>query len=148
MPFTMTRPLTSILDEEAPARCARAIADAAGDRLVLNTQRNTPIDRSPHRDKPKRPRGTLRKSIERTGVERTGLAYRVRALTRDPIAPYVEFDTKPHIIRPRKPGGSLRWRSARGVHFAGAVRHPGTKGQHMFALGALKTKRERAAVSS
>lgn len=71
--------------------------------------------------------------------------------TEDPVAPHVEWDTRPHIIRPRvdrapasvvssgkprlpgtDPRARLRfWQGGREV-FAGEVRHPGTQGQHMM----------------
>lgn len=41
-------------------------------------------------------------------------------------APYVEFDTKPHIIVPREKK-SLFWKGAK--HPVGKVNHPGTKAQ-------------------
>jgi hypothetical protein len=68
-------------------------------------------------------------------------------------APFVEWDTKPHDIRPKNGrflsfqlGGKLMRgtaRKVRGVAIGGGewvftrlVHHPGTKGQHMFERGA------------
>lgn len=43
-------------------------------------------------------------------------------------AQFVNDGTPPHIIRPRRPGGVLRFRAAGGqVVFARFVRHPGTR---------------------
>lgn len=48
---------------------------------------------------------------------------------RAPYARYVEFDTKPHTIRPKKPGGVLAFRMNGQLVFAKSVNHPGTKAQ-------------------
>lgn len=49
-----------------------------------------------------------------------------------PYAPFVEEDTRPHVIRPRKPGGVLRFKVGGQTVFARIVHHPGTKGQHFL----------------
>lgn len=143
--------------EQLVARTPRRIADAGTDRLERNTKRRTPIDTNPFRDRPGRPRGYLRDSVHRLeGVrfEQRG-AYRVwqgTVVSYDPVARLVEFDTPPHTIRAAD-GGFLRFRSRDGwvdkdgrIHPPGTwvtvreVQHPGTKGQHMFSLGALATE--------
>jgi hypothetical protein len=83
-----------------------------------------------------------------TGVERLA----VESFTEDPIAPHVEWDTQPHVIRPRvdrapasvtatgnprlpgtNPRAALRWIDAFGrVRYANEVHHPGTQGKHMM----------------
>jgi hypothetical protein len=63
-------------------------------------------------------------------------------------AKFIEFPTKPHLIRPTKPGGVLAWMPGRGpfsavkvsaktkakagVVFAKVVHHPGTGGKYVF----------------
>lgn len=47
-------------------------------------------------------------------------------------APLVEDDTRPHVITP-KHGKFLRFVAGGRVVFTKLVRHPGTKGHHMFA---------------
>lgn len=146
--------------ERITRRAARRIADAGVDRLERNVQRRTPIDTNPFRHNPERPRGTARASIKRRAdVEFTVRGghetYRGLVESDDPIIRYVEFDTPPHTIRSRTPGGRLRFQSRHG--FVGAdgrfyppgtwvsveeVEHPGTKGAHMFSLGAWATERE------
>lgn len=72
-----------------------------------------------------------------TGNLRTSLGIRVgsRSVTIGPnetIAPYagfVEFGTKPHIIRPKTPGGVLAFKIGNRQVFAKVVHHPGTKAQ-------------------
>jgi hypothetical protein len=141
-------------------RTGYRIADAGVDRLERNVTRRTPIDTNPYRHRPERPRGSLRASVHRSGpvvlVARGGReSYEGEVLTDDPIARFVEFDTAAHKIRARTPGGRLRFQSRNG--FVGKdgrtyppgtwvsieeVSHPGTRGQHMFSLGAWATERE------
>jgi hypothetical protein len=49
--------------------------------------------------------------------------------TQAPYASYVIFDTKPHIIRPRRPGGVLAFKVNGRQIFAKVVQHPGTTAQ-------------------
>jgi hypothetical protein len=141
-------------------RTARDIANAGVDHLEQAIRRRTPIDTNPYRHNPDRPRGSLRASVQRrAGVDFTVRggreAYRGEVQTFDPIVRYVETDTPAHTIRPRTPGGRLRFQSRHG--FVGKdgefyppgtwisveeVEHPGTKGSHMFTLGAWATERE------
>lgn len=53
---------------------------------------------------------------------------RLRVWNSSKIASYIENGTRPHLIRPRRAGGVLRF-TARGggVVFARVVHHPGTK---------------------
>lgn len=162
MGFVTRGRLEDMLDLGAPERACRRIADDVGDALETATKRKTPIDKS---FAPGRPRGTARESVHRTKVEKTfvaaSVAFRVRVRTEDPLFPYIEWTTRPHIIRPRadreaatvietgKPRGtqkdgraSLSWRGPGGRVFAKVVHHPGTKGQHPFSLAALQVSGE------
>jgi hypothetical protein len=143
-------------------RTGQRIADAGVDRLERNVRRRTPIDTNPFRHRPERPRGSLLASVHRNGpvvlvVVAGRASWRGEVLTYDPIARYVEHDTPPHKIRARTPGGRLRFQSRYGFVgrdgqlyppgtwiSVGEVNHPGTKGQHMFSLGAWATEREYA----
>ena len=49
-----------------------------------------------------------------------------------PIAVYVENDTRPHVIRPKR-ARVLRFQVGGRVVYAKIVHHPGTKGQHFLA---------------
>jgi hypothetical protein len=154
MPFVTSMPLEDMVDEHAAPRACRRIADAFADRLVENTRRNTPVDTSPFRDKPGRPRGTARASVQRTGVELRGRdRYEIRAFSDDPVFPFIEWTTKPHWIRPRQergPGARLRFPNPKTGDpiFARAVHHPGTQGQHSFAIGALLTEAELGEIAA
>jgi len=47
-----------------------------------------------------------------------------------PYGLFCEVGTRPHVIRPRTPGGWLRWVDSSGkVRFAKEVHHPGTRAQ-------------------
>ena len=56
-----------------------------------------------------------------------------------PYAPFVEWDTMPHDIYPRK-ARVLHWTDGSGEHFAMHVHHPGTKGKKMVWQGAEAAK--------
>lgn len=162
-PHSLTRMVGS--HERATGRAARRIADAGTDRMEREIVRRTPIDTNPFRYRPGRPRGTARGSIHRLpGLReqhrwgRTQYVGDVKGS--DPILRYIEFDTPPHIIRARAPGGRLHfqsrhgWTNDDGVHFPPGtwvtieeVHHPGTKGQHMFSLGALDAERAIDAIA-
>jgi hypothetical protein len=99
--------------------------------------------------------GKVEKTRSATGVERRS----VEEYTEDPIAPHVEWPTRPHVIRPRLDRGAasvlatgrprrlgndpmarLRFVTAGGrVVYAAEVHHPGTQGVHMMrdSLAAL-----------
>jgi hypothetical protein len=82
-----------------------------------------------------RPHGALRDSwqVGETTVLYAGSVFRVPVFTLDPVAPNVEWDTQPHLIVPRKPGGLLTVPTPDGLVFARLVNHPGTRGAHMMA---------------
>lgn len=55
-------------------------------------------------------------------------------------APFHQFGTKPYVIRPKKPGGRLRFMTADGPRFAGMVRHPGVPARPMTPPAAVAEK--------
>jgi hypothetical protein len=143
--------------ERATRRTGERIAEAGVDHLERSIRRRTPIDTNPYRHRPDRPRGSLKRSVHRlVGVRfvlRGGReSWEGEVVSFDPVARLVEFDTPPHTIRARD-GGKLHFQSRDGwtdtdgvFHPPGTwvtieeVHHPGTKGQHMFSLGALDTE--------
>lgn len=156
--------LERLFDERPVKRCANRLAKKGGDRLLRNVRRNTPVDTNPYRSRPERPVATLRDSMEGDTVReevRGGERVLVYVVgSSDPVARLVEFDTRPHKIRPHNPDGFLRFQSRHGFtdakglfHPPGTwvsvreIDHPGTKGAHMFSLGALKTEAEFAEFS-
>jgi hypothetical protein len=131
----------------------REIAHRGGERMVEWTKRNTPIGHQPFAENyvP----GHLRASIEQKLLvvhpSARGMVYESGAETNVDYAPYVEEGTglygpyrRMYEIRPKNPDGWLRWidpHTGQPV-FAKRVMHPGSPGQHMFAIGAHMTEDE------
>lgn len=161
MPFLASRPLERMLDPTAVPKAGRAMTRKAGRTLRHDTAALTPVHvPEPGADPRLRKPGTLKRSIKaeavRAHVGATGAkGWRVRVFTDDPIAPYVEWSTRPHVIRPRAdraPASVTATGRARGtrqdgraalrfvvggrVVYAKVVHHPGTRGEHMFARAA------------
>jgi HK97 gp10 family phage protein len=87
------------------------------------------------------PSGHLRSSITGELVGRGG-GMAVHVGTTVSYALFVEFGTKPHVIRPKDPNGVLHWRDRNGDHYAKEVHHPGTTAQPFLipALDALANR--------
>ncbi|MEM2922519.1 MAG: hypothetical protein QXF26_09425 [Candidatus Bathyarchaeia archaeon] len=66
---------------------------------------------------------------------------RGRVISQAPYSAYVEFGTRPHIIRPRR-ARALRFEIGGEVIFARYVRHPGARGQ-FYMRRALEDAMER-----
>lgn len=62
---------------------------------------------------------------------------RVVVFTLDPVAPHVEWDTLPHIIRAKR-AKALTVPTIGGMTLRRSVHHPGTRGQHMMATALLE----------
>lgn len=115
----------------------------------------TPINTNPFSSPGRRP-GTLRDAWRKRGPIKRGSqraypAYTGEYENPDPIAEFVENDTRPHLIRPSlkrapasviatkkprrmgdDPQAALTWLTIGGVRvFARVVKHPGTTGHHM-----------------
>lgn len=159
-PFVSPLPLEDILNPLAPLVTGRKMAEQAGDALLLAVKARTPVYRGELTgDQRRRRPGTLRDSIVRDrvrGLRAATSGWRVTVFTLDPIAAFVEWDTKPHLIQPRADRGAasvVATRQSRGTTdngraalqwfvngipvYARVVHHPGTKGVHMFATAAL-----------
>lgn len=83
--------------------------------------------------------GRLKRSIKSTMKGSTG-----QVSVGGPGVPYaspVIFGARPHIIRPKKKGGMLRFESGGRVVFARQVNHPGNK-PNMFLVRALRAAKE------
>ena len=91
----------------------------------------------------RRPPGTLKRSWRETPVVETRPGvYEGGTETDDPIAQFVEEDTRPHLIEQSRPGLPLAWVKDGEWHRATHVHHPGTRGAHMAAKGALVVEAE------
>lgn len=143
MPWVSDGDPADLINPAAVTKAARAMARKAGRNLRDDTRRYTPVHQPMPGDMPRaRKPGTARRSVRDEPVMAfigpAGRGYRVRVTTTDRVFPNIEWSTKPHEIRAKKPGGSLRFaigKPRRGV-FAQVVQHPGTRGQHPFARGA------------
>lgn len=128
----------------------RDIVDQVGTRLLDRVQDRTPVAELPAaykgdleswvEDRGGRPPRTLRDAWRRSEVlGGAGHGLRVTVWNPDPVAPHVEWDTRPHAIRahmrsgPNGPyQGSLRFPSGPVFRYAVEVWHPGTQGVHMM----------------
>lgn len=164
MGYSANADLQDLFDSTPMIRSIDRMTERGGELLLDEVVARTPIAKPPPGVSPTRfmgsrgrAPGTLRGSWRKGDVERTrgpagqeGRA--IDVYTDDPIAPHVEWDTQPHVIRPRpdraaasvvatgkprRPGtdpmASLAWIGPGGVtRFAREVHHPGTKGVHMM----------------
>lgn len=131
--------LTSLFDggpQAATRLAARKMAERGGDRMVDVTVANTPIHH-----------GNLRSSWYQLPTQRTTFgpwpAYQSGVASDVDYAPHVEYGTglwgprgAKYEIRPKKPGGFLKFMSGGVEVFAKRVMHPGSPGQHMVAIAA------------
>jgi hypothetical protein len=147
--------LEPLFTPELVDRTLREMAKDGQDALYRYAQEFTPVNENPFSSPGRKP-GTLRSRWRKLELEHT-VARAAPALTgrvenTDPIAPFVENDTRPHIIRPRldrapasviatrrprrlgdDPQASLRFVTIGGmVIYARVVHHPGTTGHHMM----------------
>lgn len=151
MPFIADRRLEDMLNPKAVTVAGRAMTGKGADRLVDAVKLRTPIDTSARGGLPSdRPRGTARESIERGPIRRhtstVGRGWQARVFTEDPVFPYIEWTTRPHLIRPTPEHEAraaaegrramLRFFTGGGVRYRPFVFHPGTQGQHPFARAA------------
>lgn len=146
--------LVSLFGKEPKAAtrlAARRMAERGGDRMVEITVINTPIG---GRDIDGTGGGNLRSSWYQLPTKRIrhvlGPAYQSGVASNVEYAPYVEHGTglwgprgSKYPIRPKNPGGMLRWRSPTGGYvYARVVMHPGSPGQHMVAIAGEVTEAE------
>lgn len=109
---------------------ARKLA-RCGEIVTQGAKRRAPV--SP-RGSGGRPSGYLRSKIgwelhrDAIGLY-VDIASPARTPQGEPLGLFMEVGTRPHVIRPKKPGGWLRWVSGGKVHFARVVHHPGTSPQ-------------------
>jgi hypothetical protein len=68
----------------------------------------------------------ITKSVDQWVIGPDGVDYAV----------FVEYGTRAHVIRPRKPGGVLAFQTAEGTVFTREVHHPGTRANPFAARAA------------
>lgn len=136
--------------ERGIRRFATRVTRKVGGDLKNRVERRTPVAKDTaavrasfatlqawHGSRGGRLPGELKRSWKVGEVEvvlnASGERRRIDVYTLDPVAPHVEWDTRPHLIEPRKPGGVLTIPTEAGMVFAKVVHHPGTRGVHMMA---------------
>jgi hypothetical protein len=141
--------ISSIVRPEVATRTAHKMADRGGARMTELVKMNTPI--APPDDPVerrvrlrKRKRGTLRESIYQKPVLPTQSGFESGCATEDPVAPHVEWSTRPHEIRPIPPNRRLAFVKDGEWRFPRVVHHPGTHGQAMFRIGGAMVENEVA----
>jgi hypothetical protein len=136
-------------------RFGRRTTAKVGEELRRRVRRHTPIAKPGSaavrasyrnsgewiRDRGGRRPGTLLESWRVGDVDvRTlggGKTFTIPVFTLDRIAPFVEWETMPHLILPRH-AKRLRFPTAGGMVFALLVHHPGTRGAHMMSRALLE----------
>lgn len=140
--------------EHGVRRMGRRVTEEVGEDLKRRVRRHTPVSKpgAPEivasygssgawiRARGGRRPGTLKDSWRVTDVDvlvrgggAAGLRFTIAVETDDPVAPHVEYPTRPHLIRARKPGGRLTIPTRGGMILRREVRHPGTQGAYMMA---------------
>jgi hypothetical protein len=139
------RPLADLFDVSSVDRAADRMVKRVGDYMHDRVTLHTPVANPPagvgraewiEARGGRRP-GRLKRSWRIGRVERYASAggerTRIEVFTMDPVAPHVEWPTRPHLIRPRRAAGVLRfWLGAGARVFAAFVEHPGTQGSFMM----------------
>lgn len=161
MPYVQTIDFADLFDEAPMIAALRRTTARVGEKITEGARERSPVHVPPP-GQPKnyrgdRPPGTLKGSWKTGDVDTSATVagtprFGVDSYTEDPVAPHVEWDTKPHLIRPRKdraaasvvatgkprrggedPMARLRFINRFGqVVYAEEVHHPGTTGQHMM----------------
>lgn len=159
--------LSDFFHEKALVPFAHKAVDDVTASLEKQAVENTPVAvLSPGETVAERGRapGTMKRRWKRGRLRRRAPDHWSREVFNDdPRSVYVEYDTKPHIIKPRPEtiarqqaarrgsgedvaaafGGVLRIRNSAGqVIFPPEVHHPGTRGQYMMRRAAIETQRK------
>lgn len=141
MPYIADGVLPDLFDVDRLDEVFRRITLRCGDFLKDRVAEYTPVAEDPFGER-KRPPGTLKRSWEIGKVKLEGNVYFIEVTTDDEVAPFVEWDTRPHVIRARR-AMSLRFRDRRGkVVYAYSVRHPGTRGSRMMGRALADLRQE------
>jgi hypothetical protein len=138
--------------DEYVETASRRIVDRVGTRIRDRAAMKTPVARLPRayrgdfeewiQDRGGRTPRTLRDSWEKSDVDRLpGGRVRVEIFNPDPVAIFVEENTRPHVIRAkmridvetgRIRRGALRFPQGNTFIYRQEVHHPGTQGVHML----------------
>lgn len=152
MTYRASGSLSGLVDVEADLEeTSRALALRMSHEIYDRVRRYTPVAVRPpdvsastfRKERGGRRPGTLKDSWEIGHLAHIGDVSWIEVYTEDPIAPYVEYDTKPHRIRAKR-AEFLRFRSSKTgeVIYAREVLHPGTTGVHMMARACAEVSAE------
>ncbi len=151
MGYSANADLQDLFDVGPAERAARRITERSGEKLTEEATERSPVAEPPAGaialgevdewlKARKRKPGTLKESWKTSDVEEgfsprfaagTVERFSIESYTEDPIAPHVEWDTRPHrIVAVNAP--VLRFWDEAGKVFRREVFHPGTRGQHMM----------------
>lgn len=106
----------------ALGRWALRVVDDASDRMLAFAQQEAP-----------RQTGELAREIRVKNVVQSGTRYGSGLVASTIQAVTTDQGARPHVIRPRRPGGVLRFPSHGAVVFARSVNHPGNRAQRWWA---------------
>lgn len=140
MGYTSQGSLARLADPDLMRAAQRRTVSRVGDELLHRTVEHTPVAKPPPGHEAewlaarKRAPGTLKESwkVGEVTVELGTETMTIDVYTHDPVAPHVEWPTRPHLI-PLMPGKTLRfWDKEGRTVFAMIVHHPGTQGSYML----------------
>jgi len=146
--YRSDRSLESLFLPGPLQRAAKRMTQRVGDDLAKRVAHHTPVAKPPpgvavgewlqsrHGRRP----GHLKGSWKVGSVKALagGTVYTVPVYTNDPVAPHVEYLTRPHEIQAKR-GGVLRFPGKGGGWvFAKLVHHPGSIGAHMMATALVE----------
>jgi len=144
--------IASIVRPRLAARATRQMVNKGGARWRELAMMNTPIAPPPAPEEiarrgkhgGRRPRGTARASWRQkeTMPMPGGGGWYSGVESHDPVMPFIEWNTKPHIIRPIPPNRRLAFFQNGSWRFPVLVHHPGTTGQAPLRISAAKVEHE------
>lgn len=144
--------LSPLFEPDIARSVSQRMTIRGGGWLLRRVKANTPVYEefggggnawiSANRERGRAP-GTLRRSWYRGPLIVLGDHMAVDVSTDDEIASFVEFPTRPHIIRPRF-AKALRFRTwpTGAVRYASVVHHPGTRGSYMMLRSVTEAEAE------
>jgi hypothetical protein len=143
MSYTADGQLADLWPEDLPSALAVETARRVAEELEERVAERTPVAEIPEAysgsygswigDRKGRRPGTMKRSWRRTPPRvRPGPSVSVTVYNEDDRAQFVEWDTRPHIIRARNRGGLLRFPMGSNFLYRRQVSHPGTEGVHMM----------------
>lgn len=147
------RRLAPIFDRSLIDNTCRQMANHGGERMRDLVKQQTPIGHQPYTEDyiPGRLRASIEKKLLVVYPRAGRMVYESGAETNVAYAKFVEEGTGlwgPHRakyeIKPKNPDGWLSWvdhETGKRI-FAKKVMHPGSPGNHMFAIGAHLTEHE------